>query len=342
MSKGQSMMRVDDVVPTKKAGQQRPPGFLLTPFGWAAEPLAAMVNAERKLLADLFEMARPRMHVIALALAHLEPPVPPEIGPLLSRGSARQVLDRVLGHCPAGIRRVLEHLPGEVLQRQNYQRLVHLLADPENAAVLYHADKIGDLAIQVLADLPKPLRRPLASALPDWPRKLNGLADGLRLLVSRGVASSFEELVAELATVTAWPQLAAMIEFWIGTLPLPETMPPATVGNARRLDRVDEVCSLARAWRNCLVSYGGAIDAGGCAVYLWEAEKPAACLARRYGRLGWFLDEVKGPQNVDIELEQLEIIEAAFANVAVPRSRVVSAIENIIYGDAHGLISAED
>jgi len=46
-----------------------------------------------------------------------------------------------------------------------------------------------------------------------------------------------------LATVTAWPQLAAMVEFWVARLPLPETMPPATVGNARRLDRVDTVSS---------------------------------------------------------------------------------------------------
>jgi hypothetical protein len=83
------MMRVDDVVPAKKAGLQRPPGFLLTPFGWAAESLAAMVHAEPKLLSALFELAQPRMHLIALALAHLGPQVPPEIGLLLTRGSAR-------------------------------------------------------------------------------------------------------------------------------------------------------------------------------------------------------------------------------------------------------------
>jgi len=38
--------------------------------------------------------------------------------------------------------------------------------------------------------------------------------------VSRGVGSNVDELVAELATVTAWPQLAAMVEFWVGRLPL--------------------------------------------------------------------------------------------------------------------------
>jgi hypothetical protein len=92
---------------------RRLPGFLLSPFGWAAEPLAVMVNAEPTLLADLFEMSQSRMHLIALALAHLEPPLPPEIGRLLTHGSPRQVLEQVLGHCPVGIRRALHRLPGK-------------------------------------------------------------------------------------------------------------------------------------------------------------------------------------------------------------------------------------
>jgi hypothetical protein len=89
-------------------------------------------------------------------------------------------------------------------------------------------------------------------------------------------------------------------------------MPPPTVGLARRLDRVDELASLARAWRNCLGDYRSAIDAGSCAVYLWQdAEKPAACLVCRHGRLGWFLDEVKDPRNADIAPEQRAIIDSA-------------------------------
>jgi hypothetical protein len=70
-----------------KQSTRRLPGFLISPFGWAAEPLAVMVNSEPSLVADLFEMSRARMHLIALALAHLEPPHPPEIGRLLTHGS---------------------------------------------------------------------------------------------------------------------------------------------------------------------------------------------------------------------------------------------------------------
>jgi len=276
-------------------------------------------------------------------VAHLNLPVPPEIGPLLVRASARQVLNQVLGQPPVGLRRALSHLPDAVLSRENYQRLVDLLVDPQAAKVLHHADQIDDTAIRVLADLPQKLRQPLAFAVADIPRKLDGLADSLQFLVSRGVGSNVEELVAELATVTAWPQLAAMVEFWVGRLPLPETMPPATVGNARRLDRVGTVCSLARSWRNCLASYGSAIDGGSCAVYLWEdAERPAACLINRHGRLGWLLDEVKGPRNSEVEPKQFAVIGTAFADVGVPSSQVVRAIENIIDGDSGALRSMDE
>ena len=337
------MTEDDNLVQGEIAGPQPSPGFLLAPFGWAAEAVAAMMRADRSLFPDLFAIDRSRMHLIALAVAHLNLPVPPEIGPLLIRASARQVLNHVLGQPPAGIRRALRNLPDAVLSRENYQRLVDLLLDPQAAKVLHHADQIDDTAIRVLADLPQKLRKPLAFAVADWPRKLNGLSDSLQFLVSHGVGSNVDELVAELATVTTWPQLAAMVEFWLARLPLPERMPPATVGNARRLDRVDTVCSLGRSWRNCLASYGGAIDAGSCAVYLCEdGKRPAACLVNRHGRLGWLLDQVKGPRNSEVEPEQFALIGAAFADVGVPSSQVVRAIENITYGDSGPLCPMDE
>jgi hypothetical protein len=48
------------------------------------------------------------------------------------------------------------------------------------------------------------------------------------------------------------------------------------------------------------------------------------------------LDEVKGPRNVEIEPDQLEVIAAAFTHVGVPSSQVVRAIENI-YEDSGAL-----
>ena len=57
---------------------------------------------------------------------------------------------------------------------------------------------------------------------------------------------------------------------------------------------------------------------------------PAACLVQKYGRLGWFLEQVKGPQNVDIEPEQLSKIRSAFSDVGIPDYLVIAAINCMI------------
>ena len=60
------MTRADHLVHGEIAEPQPSPGFLLAPFGWAAEPVAAMMRANRSLFADLFAIDRSRMHLIAL------------------------------------------------------------------------------------------------------------------------------------------------------------------------------------------------------------------------------------------------------------------------------------
>ena len=78
--------------------------------------------------------------------------------------SVRRVLDRC-----RGIVRSASGEPGsaavEALQRQNYQRLVLLLADPDSGqGSAHHAARVDDLAIATLL-ICQPLRRPLAFAV---------------------------------------------------------------------------------------------------------------------------------------------------------------------------------
>ena len=70
------------------------------------------------------------MHVIALALAHLDDNPAPHLAPVLFRGSAREVLQRVAGQAHVGFKGVLRRLPSAVLSRQGYLRLIELLDDP--------------------------------------------------------------------------------------------------------------------------------------------------------------------------------------------------------------------
>jgi hypothetical protein len=308
---------------------------LLTPLGWAAQLLAGMVDAEPDLLAHVFELDRQRMHVIALALAHLDGNPPPQLGPVLLRGSARDLLHRVLGRSPVGIKRVLRRLPFAVLSQLSYRRLVELLDHPETAKVLHHLaeTEITDSTIRLLYEVPASLRSVVVAVL-GFVQPLDNLPDGLRFLASRGAAPSFDALVADLAGQSQPGQFVARLKHLVAALPLPQTMPPAQIGMARRLDATAEVCALAKRWKNCLADYTGQIDAGAYAIYLWDdATTSAACQVTRHGRLGWFLSEVLGPENVEPAPNQLRRICSAFADAGIPQRSAAYPIECILVSD---------
>ena len=157
-----------------------------------------------------------------------------------------------------------------------------------------------------------------------------GLADGLRILAARGAAPSFEALVADLATIRQPAQFLARISKLVQQLPLPELMPPASVGDARRLDGIAEICRLAKRWKNCLADcYLDAVNDGRSAIYLWShAETPTVCAVSRHGRLGWALQDAKGPENGDLPPARLEEIRYAFAAAGIPGEAPIEALEN--------------
>lgn len=307
-----------------------PPGFLLAPFRWATGRVIAVLQYEPGLLADLIHLSRIRMHLIALALAHVEGDVPAEFGQILFRGSAGDILDAVIGRRPVGLKRVVQCLPGRVLEAESYRRLVQLLDDPAAAKLLYHAGEIDDPAIKIIDDVPVALRS-VVFAMQDWFRGMESLNDGLRYLVRRGGASSFDAFVSDLAHIRQPEQLIAKIKSIVEALPLPDFVPPAKVGHARRIDRTAEIRSLAKRWRNCLETYIWRVDGGESAIYLWEdAELQAICAVRRRARLGWFLDQVKGPRNDEVEPAHLETIRNAFDSSGMPPYSIIKAVEDIV------------
>jgi hypothetical protein len=193
------------------------------------------------------------------------------------------------------------------LSRENYRRLIEFLDNPKDAKLLrnhVHVE-ITDSSIDVLYEVPASLRSVVVAVLGYIPR-LESFADGLRLLVARGAASNLDALIADLVIHRQPGQFIGRVKHLVAALPLPEGLPPAQIGKARRLDRVEEVTRLAKAWKNCLANYTSQIDRGECAVYLWDDPAGrAACYVRRAGRLGWALHRPLGPRNSELEPEQL-------------------------------------
>jgi hypothetical protein len=108
-------------------------------------------------------------------------------------------------------------------------------------------------------------------------------------------------------------------------------MPPEQIGAARRIDTSAEIRDLARQWSNCLEKfYLERVNDGTCAIYLWnDPPAPAVCAVERHGRLGWFLSDVKGPKNKDIDPELLSHIHQAFAGVHIVEDRVAYSIRGL-------------
>ena len=265
-----------------KVAPQRSPGYLMVPFGWAAKPLAVMLEADCSLYRSLFTLSRQRMHLIALALAHWPGEIDASFARLVIGGAPAMVLDAVLGRRPAGLKRAFSHLPVSVLPWASYKHLIELLEEPATAKLLYHLDLLQGDYLGLLHNIPAPLRRIVAGAVNDLGIKPEGLVDGLRFLAARGAAPGFDALVADLAAIRQPPQFVARIGNLVQQLPLPEPIPPAMVGGAHRLDDVSEICRLAKHWKNCLASvYLVAVNDGRAAIYLL-ARCPCAGGLRRH------------------------------------------------------------
>ena len=64
-------------------GRWRRPGFLLEPLGWVQDRLTKAIEGEPTLVELLFELDQFRMHLMALALAHMTGEVTPDFALML-------------------------------------------------------------------------------------------------------------------------------------------------------------------------------------------------------------------------------------------------------------------
>ena len=316
----------------------RPAGFLLSPFGWAAEPLLALVRSSPMLAGELPHLSFIRMHLIALGLSHVDGTAFPHIGPILLRARAEDVLDATLGYRPAGLKRALRTMGPQVLKAENYRRLVRFLDDRRTAKLLHHARAVDDAMIETIHNVPDPLREPILK-MSQQQERIGGLEfmrEALHHLVRLGAAADFDSLIAAFGSVRQPQQLTAAITDIVEALPLPDIQPPHRIGHACRLDRAVDLRALARRWHNCLENYICKHEACNSFIYFWkDGAREAACQARVFGRLGWTRDEIKGPRNAEPAPDLLADIEQAFTTAGVPPTRVVRPLFNILEAEEY-------
>ena len=312
----------------KIIGKWRSPYFLLDPLGWVQDRLGKAIETDPTLTRLLIELDQGRMHLMALALAHITEEVTPDIVRMLLQGSKKAILDRCLGHYPAGLDRALARLPPKVIAVDRYRNLIDLLNNSAISKFLYHTTSITELTITGLHRLPAGLRRPAIILMFARIEGMDTFVDSLRFLASR-TGLLFDPLIIEIAALDQPEQVAAKIRHLVEALPLPNFELPVRIGEFRRVDSVAEIRTLAKSWRNCLAEYLYNLNEGIAAVYLSE-DRQAVCLVNRYGRMGWFLAQVRGPKNVAIEPVPLAQIRNAFAAARIPDVSIIEAIKGIL------------
>src|SRR5450830_883016 len=315
----------------KTFGKWRRPGFLLEPLGWVQNRLSQAIEVEPRLVELLFDLDHARMHLTALALAHMSSDVTPNLAQLLLGGPRNAILNLSLSDRPVGIGRALSRLPPKVLTVESYRKLTDLLCDPATAKFLHHTDSITEPIITGLHNLPLVLRTAAIMAMFNRIDGMTRFVDGLRVLASRA-GLGFDTLAHQIGALDQSDQIAATIRQVVDSLPLPATLPPAEIEEFRRLDTVAEIRDLAKNWRNCLAGYLFSVNDGTSAIYLSE-QLEAVCSVGRHGRMGWFLVQTKGPRNADIEPDQLAQIHAAFADAGIPEAAIIDPIKSIIQTD---------
>lgn len=323
--------------PGDHLGSQRTPGELLKPLGWMAPRLFNMARRQPDLAVRLLGLERPQIHLLGFALAHnaADDMLGASIG-----APARDVL-RYLGmENMAGLGRVLRRLPGELLSLDGYRRIASLLGDSFSAGILHHRKSIGPSLLRNLVNLPCDLRtQPIVVALEDIPRGPYWLQEWIGLMAERRGDPDERQVRALIAGARTTAVLRKRVEDLVESLPLPDGLPPLTVGNARRVDAPPEIRRLARRFRNCLRERLDEIHILTALFYLWDdGECEVICEVVREGRCSWLLKECLGPDNKEPQKDILQAIEAEFRAVAIwPHSVAdfgVTMMRNIGVDDA--------
>ncbi len=320
-----------ETIASKANGKWRKPGFLLEPLGWVRDRLSTAIEGEPGLIEPLFNLDHTRMHLMAFALAHLASDVTPDFALMLLNGSTKTILNLTLGHHhPFGLNRALAHLPPKVLAGESYRNLAALLTDRPTAKFLHHRQSIDEKMIAGLSTLPADLRRPAVLAMFGKVEGMDKFVGGLRCLAARA-GLPLEALASQISSLDQTEQVVAKIKQLTETLPLLDTLPPARVGPYRRLDNISEIRTLAKDWQNCLADYLFNITEGTCAIYRTDPpDQPAACFVYRQWRLGWFLQQAKGPKNIDLDPHQLAQTYSVFADAGILQTSIIEAIKSII------------
>lgn len=304
------------------------PGLLFSPLGWLAGDILRALQHKPSLLRSIAEMTSARMHLVALACSVRDDRSDDFIEQCLTMPTAK-VLGFSLGGRPMGVRSVLGRLDHNVLQPEAYRALAELCNNAKFGKLLSHVGYLSENCIVALRELPECIR---PAALMCRPNLIPGLGAGLKLLSDKAGYKSFEIFATRLFVLRKTNQLCAEIRSIIDALPLPAALPSETIASARRIDCPRRLRALAREMQNCIADLIPDIESGQATIYLVEGSDPIVIRLQRYGRLGWFVEDVKGRGNGPPCQQHCIKLKSAFTEMGLLPALAAKALEQLIDG----------
>jgi hypothetical protein len=296
-------------------------------LGWLNQRLSVRTTAEPELLSLLFELEPHAMHLLGVAIAHgcNESLLAP-----LFRQAPKTIVEQSIGFWPGGLDRLVHVLPPTALSLEEYRAIPQLLSDKSTAKYLNHSPIIDGSIIAGLASLSDQLRRPSIFKLFGQIEGMDRFVNGLGFLSERA-GVGLDDLIAELSRIDQPEQVVAKIAALVDSLPLQESLPPPLIGSFRRVDSVAKIRLIAKDWRNCVADCLHDINATRSAIYLSAYDDPpAVALLCRIDRLGWALQQIRGPNNEVPNPQQSARYEQTFAQANIPPWLDIAAIKGAL------------
>ena len=302
-------------------------------LGWTGPELLGLAKEHPGLALQLLTVPKQRLHFVAFVLAMTAPPVSAD----LARQAVSLPAKEVLGHLGLselrGVRRVLGHIYGPVLDRHRYQEIATLLAEPNTAQVLHHVSEVTPELLTNLSTLPLTLRsHVIADAIGHIPNAAAHLVEWTEIVAARLAKLSVRDVQETVGDSCSFVDLKRRLTRLLDALPALEAPPPRVVHHAIRIDAPSAIRQLGKQFTNCLDSFVDAEIDGCNHIYHWrKGHAEAACEVTRVGNLGWFLGSHLGPENMELEADVTVTIRAEFRDAGIRELKIVETYDDLFY-----------
>jgi hypothetical protein len=206
----------------------------------------------------------------------------------------------------------LAKLPGRFIPDPDYLLLYRLLKESRAARLLWHADRIGSVLLQLLDWVDPALRH---RRFVEFVRTPKALAP-IDYLVASVMAFCPEvdrtDIVGSLASVSTARSLEAWFTRWLERAPFPSPPWPGTA-SLQPITSSAELIAASRSFQNCLTDRLGFVIAGYGYFYVWRESPPAVAELVRDPFAGWLVGSISGVANKTVSASLVSQIKASFA-----------------------------